>query len=124
MAERNQDQTRTADWPDACICGEKHALVFTARTGHPIEPRNINRSFDLRCSRYGGRRITLHDTRRTFGSLLAALDVHPRIAMAILRHSRIALTIEIHTQVSGKVTRTRSGDWLDHDGGQDDQTRS
>ena len=30
-----------------------------------------------------------HDTRRTCGSLLAALDVHPRVAMAILRHSRI-----------------------------------
>jgi hypothetical protein len=32
-------------------------------------------------------------------ALLAALDVHPRVAMGILRHSRIALTMEIYTQV-------------------------
>jgi hypothetical protein len=52
------------------------------------------------------------------GSLLAALDIHPRIAMAILRHSLIALTMEIYTQVPDKVTRDalrRLSDWLDHD---------
>ena len=32
--------------------------------------------------------------------LLAALDVHPRVAMAILRHSRIALTMEVYTQAA------------------------
>jgi integrase len=118
IAKLNQDQARTADWPDTCICGDRHALVFTTRTGHPVEPRNINRAFDVRCARYGVRRITLHDTRRTCGSLLAALDVHPRIAMAILRHSRIALTMEIYTQVPDKVTRDalrRLSEWLDHD---------
>jgi hypothetical protein len=38
--------------------------------------------------------------------------------MAILRHSRIALTMEIYTQVPDKVTRDalrRLSDWLDHD---------
>ena len=61
------------------------------------------------------------------GSLLAALDVHPRIAMAILRHSRIALTMEIYTQVPDNVTRDalrRLSDWLDHDEDQDDEDRS
>ena len=53
----------------------------------------------------GVRQIKIHDTRRTCGSLLAALDVHPRVAMAILRHSRIALTMEIYTQVPDKTTR-------------------
>jgi len=51
------------------------------------------------------RQIKIHDTRRTCGSLLAALDVRPRVAMAILRHSRIALTIEVYTQVPDKTTR-------------------
>jgi hypothetical protein len=37
--------------------------------------------------------------------LLAALDVDPRMAIAILRHSRIALTMEIYTQVPDKTTR-------------------
>ena len=41
---------------------------------------------------------------RYLSRLLAALDVHPRVAMAILRHSRIALTMEIYTQVPDKAT--------------------
>jgi hypothetical protein len=71
----------------------------------PAQPRNVNRWFDARCKRYGVRRITVHDTRRACGSLLAALDVHPRVAMAILRHSRMAMTMEIYTQVPDKATR-------------------
>jgi hypothetical protein len=38
--------------------------------------------------------------------------------MAILRHSRITLTMEIYTQVPDKITRDafrRLSDWLDHD---------
>ena len=74
------------------------------------------RPLTVRCKRAGVRRIKIHDTRRTCGSLLAALDVHPRVAMAILRHSRIALTMEIYTQVPDKVTRDalrRLSDQLD-----------
>ena len=41
-------------------------------------------------------RITVHGTQKTCGSLLAALDVHPRVAMQILRHSKIAVTMEIY----------------------------
>ena len=37
-------------------------------------------------------RITVRGTRKTCGSLLAALDVHPRVAMRILRHSKINIT--------------------------------
>ncbi len=81
-----------------------------------------------------GAAITVQDTRRTCGSLLAALDVHPRVAMAILRHSRIAMTMEIYTQVPDKATRDalrRLSDELDERapaeeaaadvGGQDDE---
>jgi integrase len=70
-----------------------------------VLPRNVKRSFDTRCKRAGVRRIKIQDTRRTGGSLLVALDVHPRVAMAILRHSRIALTMDIYTQVPDKTTR-------------------
>jgi integrase len=36
---------------------------------------------------------------------LAALDIHPRVAMQILRHSRIAITMEIYTEVPQEDTR-------------------
>lgn len=71
-------------------------LVFTTRHGTPIEPRNFSRSFDRCIIKSGVPRITVHGTRKTSGSLLAALDVHPRVAMQILRHSKIAVTMEIH----------------------------
>jgi hypothetical protein len=50
--------------------------------------------------------------------LLAALDVHPRYAMQILRHSKIAVTMEIYTEVPSAATREALGklaQWLDPD---------
>ncbi|BCJ26195.1 site-specific integrase [Actinocatenispora sera] len=80
-------------------------LVFTTRLGTPIEPRNFNRSFHARCEAAGVRRIKVHDARRTCASLLADLDVHPRVAMQILRHADFDITMEVYTQVSSKKTR-------------------
>lgn len=80
-------------------------LIFTTRYGTPVEPRNFSRSYDARIIRAKVRRITVHDARRTCGSLLADLDVHPRVAMKILRHARFAITMEIYTQVSDVQTR-------------------
>ncbi|MFI6662060.1 tyrosine recombinase XerC [Streptomyces sp. NPDC050523] len=80
-------------------------FVFTTRYGTPYEPRNFNRLFVARSAKAGVRRIRLHDTRHTCGSLLAALDVHPRVAMQILRHSKIAVTMEVYTHVPSEATR-------------------
>ncbi|MCW2876968.1 MAG: hypothetical protein JWQ95_1068 [Sphaerisporangium sp.] len=44
-------------------------------------------------------RIRVHDTRHTCASLLAALHVHPRVAMRILRHSQISVTMNVYTQI-------------------------
>ena len=80
-------------------------LVFTTRHGTPIEPRNFNRSFDRCILAARVRRITVHGTRKTCASLLAALDVHPRVAMRILRHTKIAVTMEVYTEVPSEATR-------------------
>jgi hypothetical protein len=37
--------------------------------------------------------------------LVAALDVHPRVAMRSLRHSKIAVTMEVYTEVPSEATR-------------------
>jgi len=89
----------------AGLVAQRRRLVFTTRYGTPIEPRNFNRSYDMRIKKAGVRRITVHDARRTCGTLLADLDVHPRVAMQILRHAQFSLTMEIYTQVSDKATR-------------------
>ncbi len=91
-------------------------LIFTTRYGTPLEPRNFNRFWDRRCGNAEVRRITVHDARRTCGSILADLDVHPRVAMQILRHAQFAITMEIYTQVSSAATRDalkRLGEVLD-----------
>ena len=42
---------------------------------------------------------------RSCGTLLADLDVHPRVAMQILRHADFSITMEVYAQVSSKQTR-------------------
>jgi integrase len=107
---QDADRDRAGDaWTDT-------GLVFTTRHGTPIEPRNFNRSFDRRIAKAQVARITVHDARRTCGSLLATLEVHPRVAMQILRHSKIAVTMEIYTEVPSAATRAalkKLGRWLD-----------
>jgi integrase len=80
-------------------------MVFTTQLCTPVEPRNFFRSFVDRIPKVGIRRISVHDARRTCASLLADLDVHPRVAMQILRHADFKVTMEIYTQVSSKQTR-------------------
>lgn len=99
---RRQEQDADHDHADGWA---ETGLVFTTRHGTPIEPRNFTRSFDRRIGKAKVRRITVHGTRKSCGSLLAALDVHPRVAMQILRHSKIAITMEIYTEVVSTVTR-------------------
>ncbi|MEV4171950.1 site-specific integrase [Nonomuraea sp. NPDC049709] len=96
-----QDQAREkagAGWKES-------ALVFTTKYGTPIEPRNLNRAFDSHCKNANVPRIRFHDTRHTCASLLAALDVHPRVAMRILRHSQISVTMNVYTQIPSPETR-------------------
>lgn len=99
-------------------------LVFTTRWGTPIDPRNFNRSFETRCRRAEVMRIRVHDTRDTCASLLAALDVHPRVAMRILRHSQIAMTMEVYTEVPDEITRAALKKLGDSLGGQPPAERS
>ena len=71
-------------------------LVFTTRSGLPIEPRNLARSFERICRHAGVRRIRLHDVRHTTATLLKKLKVPPRDVQMILGHSRISTTLEIY----------------------------
>lgn len=80
-------------------------LVFTTKWSTPIEPRNFNRSCELHARKTGLPRIHVHDTRHTCASMLAALGVHPRVAMRILRHSQISVTMNVYTQIAGPETR-------------------
>ena len=116
-----EDSQGTAAQQDADRVGAGDAwvetgLVFTTKHGTPIEPRNFSRSFDRCIIAARVPRITVHGTRKTCASLLAALDVHPRIAMSILRHSKIDITMEVYTEeVPSDAPRDalrKLSDWL------------
>lgn len=107
---------QASDRAAAGAAWQESPLIFTTRNGTPIEPRNFNRAWESRCRRAGVRRITVHDARRTCASLLVDLDVHPRVAMQILRHADFSITMEVYSKVSSAATREalrRLGESLD-----------
>ncbi|MFJ5834736.1 tyrosine-type recombinase/integrase [Streptomyces sp. NPDC093089] len=79
--------------------------VFATRTGRPVEPRNVHRSF-VRVSKAAGLRpIRLHDARHGCATLLTAAGVAPRVVMEILGHSQISLTMDVYTHVVQETQR-------------------
>lgn len=96
---------------------DTHGLVFTTKHGTPIEPGNLTRMFALRARRAGLRVIPLRNTRHTCSSLLVALKVHPKIAQRILRHSQIAMTMEVYAEASEEEVRAAIGKLSDAMGG-------
>ncbi len=79
-----------AVWPAA------DNLVFTSESGHPIEPRNLSRSFEHLSKLHKLRVIRLHDLRHTTATLLKGLGVPARDAQLILGHSDISTTQSIY----------------------------
>ncbi|MFE2539372.1 tyrosine-type recombinase/integrase [Actinacidiphila glaucinigra] len=73
--------------------------VFTTRTGRPIEPRNLYRSFTRVADGAQLRVIRLHDARHGCATLLTAAGVAPRVVMEILGHSQISITMDVYTHV-------------------------
>ncbi|MEV1290031.1 site-specific integrase [Micromonospora sp. NPDC049679] len=123
-ATKTEESDAPLPLPDICVTALRHRylrqqatvtaagerwrtteMVFTTRYGLPVEPRNFSRSWDAGCARAGVKKITVHDARRTCASLLVDLDVHPRIAMAILRHADFSITMDVYSQASSKATR-------------------
>ncbi len=90
---------------EAAEAWQDNNLVLTTHHGMPIDPRNFHRMFKSRARRAGVPVIPVHSARRTCASLLVAMNVHPRVAMAILRHSQIAVTMNVYSQVSSESAR-------------------
>lgn len=91
---------------DAAEAWQDCGLVLTTRYGMPIDPRNFHRMFKDRALKAGVPQISVHSARRTCASLLVALNVHPRVAMGILRHSQIAVTMDVYAQVTTEGARS------------------
>ncbi|MFR0358609.1 tyrosine-type recombinase/integrase [Streptomyces sediminimaris] len=100
-AQQTGDQKAAGElWQDT------RGLIFTTKYGTAIEPGNLTRMFALRARRAGLRVIPLRNTRHTCSSLLVALKVHPKVAQRILRHSQIAMTMEVYAEASEEEVRS------------------
>jgi integrase len=95
LAMRHDAQA--ADREELGQAWQDNGLIFTTRTGRPVEPRNLTRSFHRICRANGIRPIKLHHLRHTTATLLKNLGVPARDAQLILGHSRLAVTQEIYT---------------------------
>ncbi|MBB5928977.1 integrase [Streptomyces echinatus] len=95
--------------------GTGQGLVFTTKNGTPIEPRNLNRSFEALCARAGVRKVRFHALRHTRASLLHEQGGDARMIMEVLGHSSIRVTMDIYTFVrldSQRSAFDRVGDAL------------
>ena len=94
-------------------------LIFSTKTGRPIGPRNLVRSFRRICTHNNLRLIKVHHLRHTTATLLKNLGVPARDAQLIPGHSRLAVTLEIYTHEDRQAQRDALGrisDALGHRG--------
>ena len=98
-------QAQAADRAELGRAWQDNRLVFTTKTGRPVEPRNLLRSFRRVCDRNKLRIIKVHHLRHTTATLLKKLGVPARDAQIILGHSRLAITLEIYTHEDRQAQR-------------------
>jgi integrase len=84
---------------------KESGLVFTTSIGTPIEPRNLNRSFQKAVERAGLPHTRFHDLRHTCATLLLAQGVGMRVIMDVLGHSKISVTMDVYAHVLPALQR-------------------
>lgn len=87
-----QDEARDAAGDQWRGMNDESELVFTTKTGRPIESHNLARSFFRICKGQGLRRITMHGLRHSNATAQKDLQVHARDIQAILGHSDVRTT--------------------------------
>ncbi len=102
-------ETQASDRRELGRAWQDTGLVFTTKTGRPIEPRNLLRSFRRICAHQDLRVIKVHHLRHTTATLLKNLGVPARDAQLILGHSRLAVTLEIYTHEDRQAKREALG---------------
>ena len=97
--DRQTEQRTAAGMPEHVTDWQETGYVFTTRSGRPIEPRNLSRSFDRIVTAAGLPSIVFHDLRRTAATMLKSLGVPARDAQTILGHANIAVTLGVYSEV-------------------------
>lgn len=76
-----------------------HGLVFCQPSGQPIDPKRDWKDWKALLRSAGVRDARVHDARHTAATLLLQQGVAARVAMEVLGHSQIGLTLGTYTHV-------------------------
>jgi integrase len=96
---------------------QENGFVFTSTIGTPLEPRNLNRTFDALIEKANKTlkeneklpKIRLHDLRHSCATMLLSQGVPQRTLMEILGHSQISLTMNTYAHILPEMTRAAVG---------------
>ena len=84
---------------------DHHGLVFAQPNGRPVDPRADHRAWKNLLAAAGLPDARLHDARHTAATLLLSQGVPARVAMEILGHSQISLTLQTYSHVTAELHR-------------------
>ncbi|MDP9459310.1 MAG: site-specific integrase [Actinomycetota bacterium] len=99
---------RTAQLAERVAAGSvwrDNDLVFCQENGAPIDPRSDHRAWRSLLAEAGVRPARLHDARHTAATLLLQQGVPARVAMEILGHSQISLTLGTYSHVAPELAK-------------------
>jgi integrase len=86
--------------------------VFTSTVGTPIEPRNVNRAFDVLRSSLGLQELKLHGLRHSATSLYLALGVPPHVVQRIVGRADPRTTMRVYAHATDD-DRRRAAELMD-----------
>lgn len=95
---QNEERLAAVRWQD-------NNLVFCTRHGTPLDGTNVTKYFKALLARASIPPMRYYDLRHSAASLMAARGVPARLAMEILGHSDIRLTLNVYTHVLDESKR-------------------
>ena len=75
-------------------------LVFSSRTGRPLDSSWLNVAFRHHLEKAGLPRVRIHDLRHTAATLLLTRGVHPKVVQDMLGHSTVTMTLDTYSHVT------------------------
>lgn len=102
-ALRSHRAAQAAERMAAGSVWDDHDLVFCQENGRPLDPRSDHRAWRALLAAAKVPPARLHDARHTAASLLLQQGVPARVAMEILGHSQISLTLGTYSHVGAEL---------------------
>ncbi|PZS10174.1 MAG: hypothetical protein DLM70_00765, partial [Chloroflexi bacterium] len=80
-------------------------LIFCGQRGTPLYNGYTNTCLRRDCLRAGIPVVSSHALRHTMATMMAQLNMHPKVAQEVLGHTKAATTMAVYTHVSRDMVR-------------------